>query len=154
MSKEKKALFWIIGILDEHRVPYEVQGGLAARCYGSTRELVDIDIFIPSSGFEKIAESVIKHSVSGPCYHVGSNWRLNYQILNYDGMQIEICDAGKAEYLDNNTNEWIKMEIDFNRTKTISYLDIPLKVIPKADLIVYKSRLAREVDLCDIAQIC
>ena len=54
MVKGKKALLWIVRILNKNNVPYQIEGGLAAIYYGSKRDLVDIDIFIPSFGFKKI----------------------------------------------------------------------------------------------------
>ena len=153
MSKAKKALIWIVNILNKHEIPYQIEGGLAANCYGSTRELADIDIFIPSFGFNKIAEDVKDYVEFGPDFHTGTHWKLIYQILNYNGQQIELCDAGKAEYLDTENNIWITVDIDFKKAKTINIFGVSTKVISKNNLIKYKSRLNREVDIADIKQI-
>ena len=91
-KKAIEALRWIIDILESNNVPYQIEGGLAAICHGSTRELVDIDIFIPNSGFAKIAENVKEFNQFGPDYHFGTHWKLTYQILSYNGQQIELCD--------------------------------------------------------------
>jgi hypothetical protein len=40
------ALRWIIGILDRHNIQYQITGGFAAKLYGSSREVNDIDIDI------------------------------------------------------------------------------------------------------------
>jgi hypothetical protein len=153
LNKAKAALIWIVNILNAHGIPYQVEGGLAANCYGSTRELADIDIFIPSSGFDKISNDVDGYVDFGPAFYTGTHWRLVYQVLNYRGQQIEICDAGKANYFDTQSNTWIKREIDFTKAETIEIFGISTKVIPKSDLIEYKSGTNREVDIIDIEQI-
>jgi hypothetical protein len=76
-----------------------------------------------------------------------------YQLLNYCGQQIEICDAGRAEYLDTQHHTWIKRNIDFTKAETIGIFDILTRVIPKNDLIEYKSRINREADIIDIEQM-
>jgi len=153
MNKAKAALTWIVGVLNKYGIPYQVEGGLAANCYGSNRELADIDIFLPSFGFDKISKDVEGYVDFGPAFHTGTHWRLVYQVLNYRGQQIEICDAGKAKYLDTQENTWIKRNIDFTKAETIGIFDIATRVIPKSDLIEYKSRTNREVDIIDIEQI-
>ncbi len=153
MNEAKAALVWIVDILNKHGIPYQVEGGLAANCYGSTRELADIDIFIPSCGFDKISEDVEGYVDFGPGLHTGTHWRLVYQVLNYRGHRIEICDAGKAEYLDTQRNRWIKRDIDCAEAETFELFDIYIRIIPKNDLIEYKSRVNREVDINDIEQM-
>ena len=153
MNKAKAALIWIVEVLNKHGIPYQVEGGLAANCYGSTRELADIDIFIPSFGFDKISKDVEGYVDFGPALHTGTHWRLVYQVLDYRGQQIEICDAGNARYLDSANNIWIVRDIDFTEAETIEILDISTRVIPKYDLIEYKSRVNREVDIIDIEQM-
>ncbi len=149
----KAALIWIVEILNKHGIPYQVEGGLAANCYGSIRELADIDIFIPSFGFEEISEAVEGHVDFGPAHYTGKHWRLVYQVLDYRGQRIEICDAGNAKYLDTQRNTWIKRDIDFAEAETIEMFDIYIRVISKNDLIEYKSRVNREVDIIDIEQM-
>ena len=46
MSSQEKALGWITQKLNEHKIAYQIVGGLAAKVYGSERELADIDIYI------------------------------------------------------------------------------------------------------------
>jgi len=151
--KAKAALRWIVDILENNNVPYQIEGGLAAICYGASRDLADIDIFISNDGFAKIDEAVKNYVEFGPDYYESSHWRLVYQVLNYNDQQIEICNAGKAEYLDTKNNVWITRNIDFNKAETVSVFGIKIKVITKHDLIEYKGRLRREVDIIDIDQI-
>ena len=153
MNKAKAALIWIVEILNKHGIPYQVEGGLAANCYGSTRELADIDIFIPSFGFDEISEDVEGYVDFGPGLHHGTRWRLVYQVLDYGGQRIEICDAGKARYFDSTNNTWIKRDIDFTEAETIEIFGRSTRVIPKNDLTEYKSGVNREVDIIDIEQM-
>ena len=148
-----EALRWIVDILESNNVPYQIEGGLAAICYGSNRELVDIDIFIPNFGFTRINEAVKPFNQSGPDYHIGTHWKLIYQVLNYNGQQIELCDADDAEYLDTKNNLWIKRDIDFGKAETMLVFGTKIKVISKFDLIEYKGKLGRNVDLIDIERI-
>jgi len=55
--------------------------------------------------------------------------------------------------LDTQNNIWIKRDIDFTKAETIGIFGISTKVIPKDDLLEYKSRTNREVDIIDIEQI-
>jgi predicted nucleotidyltransferase len=156
-TMEKKipteALRWIVDILESNNVPYQIEGGLAAICYGSNRELADIDIFIPNSGFTRINEAVKPFNQFGPDYYIGTHWKLIYQVLNHNGQEIELCDADDAEYLDTKNNLWIKRDIDFGKAETMSVFGTKIKVISKSDLIEYKGKLGRNVDLIDIERI-
>ena len=57
----EEAFKWIVGLLRKHTIPYQIAGGFAARLYGSTRELADIDIGIPEDFIkaQKAAEAAM-----------------------------------------------------------------------------------------------
>ena len=153
MVKGKEALLWIVKILNENNIPYQIEGGLAAIYYGSKRDLIDIDIFIPSFGFNKIHDKVKKYITFGPDFHAGTHWKLIYLKLKYHNQQIEICDADNAEYLDTTEGKWIKRNIDFSKSELGKLFDTKVCIIPKKDLIDYKKRLNRDVDKLDIDYI-
>ena len=57
MRNTKKALTWIVRVLRKYKVSFQISGGFAARAYGATRELADIDIYIPNKAFDKTGEA-------------------------------------------------------------------------------------------------
>ncbi|MGM0589022.1 MAG: hypothetical protein ACQETE_11435 [Bacteroidota bacterium] len=152
-NKTQKALQWIIDHLDELSVPYLVVGGLAARCYGSTRPLHDIDFYTTTEGLGKISKKLQTYAVFPPKHYRDEHWDIVFMQLSYQQQLIEFGDAQQSWYYDQNTDEWIKADINIDNAVTITYLDIELPVIPKSDLIAYKKRLDRPVDRSDIEQI-
>jgi hypothetical protein len=58
------AFQWIVRILETRAIPFAISGGLAAKSYGSLRELNDIDIDIPDDSFCKIVPEVAPHTSS------------------------------------------------------------------------------------------
>ena len=44
-----QAFRWIVGLLEELAIPFLLVGGLAARAYGASRELADIDFYAPGN---------------------------------------------------------------------------------------------------------
>lgn len=38
---------WIVGLLRDKEIPFQICGGLAAKGYGAERELYDINLFVP-----------------------------------------------------------------------------------------------------------
>ena len=66
MERVKAALIWITGILNSHHVPFQISRGLAARVYGATRPVADIDIDIPEEAFDLLKEDVAKFIIYGP----------------------------------------------------------------------------------------
>ena len=47
-SQTIEGLRWIVEILNRNHIPYQLVGGLAAKIYGSARDINDIDIDILS----------------------------------------------------------------------------------------------------------
>ena len=44
-DKISQALTWIVTLLNDQQVQYQIVGGLAAQAYGARRPLVDIDLY-------------------------------------------------------------------------------------------------------------
>lgn len=150
--KTLNALRFIIEILNRHKIDYQISGGFAAKVYGSSRKLADIDIDINQDNFDQILFEVKEYIIFGPEQYVDENWDLGLMTLDYNDQLIDI-DLGKSKIFDHNTKQWISLDTDFsNYTKTtVGGIDIVL--IKKENLINYKSKLLREVDVEDIREL-
>jgi len=69
MKKTREALHWIVGILRKHKVPFQISGGFAAKLYGATRPLNDIDIDIPDKCLVDVVSDVKKYIIYGPDHY-------------------------------------------------------------------------------------
>ncbi len=146
-------LKWLIDLLNQMDIPYQVVGGLAAQCYGSTRPLHDIDFYVPGKDMSKLKNKLTEHINFGPEHYQNEYWDLIFMKLSYNGHQIEIGDADNTWYFDSQSGQWIKEKINFSASDNIKLNDIELPVMPKQDLITYKQRLNRVVDRMDIKEM-
>ena len=146
-------LKWISDVLIKVEAPYQIVGGLAARIYGSNRELHDIDLYVPFEFGEKIAQQVSEFITKPLKHRVEEFWDLWYFQLKYRDKKIEIALSTEAKYFSKVEGQWIEQKIDYNSSYSGQYLGIDLLVMPRQSLIEYKLKLAREVDLIDVANI-
>ncbi len=153
ISKVRNTLMWITEILNKMNIPYQVTGGLAAKCYGSTRDLHDIDIYVPNESISKLEQRLDRYLKFGLEHYRDENWDIVFMKLHYNGQQIEFGDADSAKYFDSQSQEWIKEEIIFEKSVLIEFEGIELAVMPKQQLIDYKQKLNRSVDQMDIKEI-
>jgi predicted nucleotidyltransferase len=79
------ALKWITDMLNHLDIPYQIVGGLAAMCYGSTRPLHDIDFYVPGKDISKLEEELAEYIKFGPEQHQDENWNLVFMKLSYNG---------------------------------------------------------------------
>jgi hypothetical protein len=154
MAKDTEAAFrWIIGILNEHKIPFLVSGGFAARLYGGARELADIDIDIPEDRFSEMLPDVSGHIKFGPAQYKDDNWDLFLMTLSYEGQDIDLSGALEAKIFDRSKGNWISVKDDFSHPTAMDAYDIPVPVISKEALIKYKKMLGREIDMIDVEQL-
>lgn len=152
-QKVYNALLWIKNILVKEDIPYQVVGGLAARAYGATRAINDIDMYIPFERAEDLLVHV-KDFISKPFKHYEEElWDVHYFQLKYKDQKIEIGLSPGAKYFDSKNNEWVEQNIVFSSSHPRKIFDIDILVMPRQELIDYKLRLGREVDLIDAAQM-
>lgn len=153
-QKISVALGWIVSLLDQHEVPYQIVGGLAAKAYGATRPLVDIDIYAPFEKMQDVLEEIRPYIVREPAPHLSASWDLVYLALAYQDVYIEIGDTStNPRFYNRRDQRWVSQAIDFARSNIITLYGVEAAIMPKDELIAYKAMLEREVDHQDIQEI-
>ena len=152
MKNTEKAFLWVTDILEKKGIVYKISGGLAARTYGVNRELADIDIEIADKDIDMIVGDVKPYVIFGPARFIDADWDLELMTLSYAGQEIDIAGSD-AKIFNKITGQWENCSGD---SKSIELKEIFGKKVPvesRESLIVYKSKLSREVDLEDIKQL-
>ena len=147
------ALRWIISVFQKHHVDYQITGGLAAKIYGATRPLVDIDIDLSNESIKIIMDDIKPFLIYGPTRYQDEQWDILLLTLDYDGQLIDISGADDGLIYDKAKKEWVKCNVNFSIAIKKYVDDIPVSIINKNDLIKYKSELKRDIDLIDLAAI-
>lgn len=123
---------------------------MAAQAYGAERELVDIDLVIHESDFQKITDDVREYIKYGPSRYVDQKWDLTLMTLFYENQTIDISGAESTKYFDLKNNIWISAENYFENTNIKNIFGIDVSVVSLDFLIKEKEILNREVDLEDL----
>lgn len=147
------ALDWIIDYLEKGNIPYLICGGLAAQAYGSTRQLADIDLYVPDQFINQISYMGKDYVTFGPAHHIGERWDLTYVQFNYIDQIVEIGSDKECKVYDSISKSWYQKNLDFKKYQLVSLYGRQLRVMEKDELITYKRKLARKVDLEDVNQI-
>jgi len=150
---KKAAFLWIINIFKKHKISFVVSGGLAARAYGSTRALRDIDFDIQNSAFEKILPDVSKYVVNGPTRNESRAFKNTLLKINYMGVNIDIAGAEDAEIYDQEQEKWMPDTTDLEHCEKKNIYGITVPVMSPQDLIAYKSKSPRAEDEEDTSAI-
>lgn len=152
MRNTEKAFLWITSILEQNKISYKISGGFAARAYGVQRELADIDIDIPERDIPTIAHEASSYIKRGPERFKDQQWDLELLTLLYEGQEIDISGV-EARIFNQQTKQW---ENCSGSLDNITLLDVYGKKVPIENinsLIVYKSKLSRDVDREDVRQL-
>ena len=149
-----QALQWLVSTLNRHHVPYQVVGGLAARAYGATRPLVDVDLYVPLSQAQTALEEMQPYIVRQPLPHRSDAWDLVYLALQYQGVYVEIGDSEtNPRFYSRIDQRWEPQVIDYSASIQATIFGCTLAVMPKEELLRYKKMLDREVDHMDIQEM-
>lgn len=149
----QEATKWIVDLLRNRNIPFLICGGLAAKGYGSERDLNDIDLFVPGERFSDVVEAG-QEFISKPAAHYREEgWDLTYVQFRYEGVKVEVGSAAGASIFDKASQAWISLDIDFSRYETMSLLGVELPLMLREDLVRYKLALSRPVDIEDVQAI-
>ncbi len=128
-------------------------GGLAAKAYGATRRLHDIDIYVPDKHMKMIISETKGFIIWGPKRIKTKNWDLEFIKIRYAGQLIEIGSPEKTRIYDKEKKRWFKERVDFSKSEIREVFGIEIPVMPENQLISRKQRLARDVDKIDLKQM-
>ena len=148
MRNTKAALLWVIDTLQRKRTPYRVSGGFAARLYGSKRLLADIDIELPNGSIKKLVPGIKEYIVHGPSLYKDKEWDCLFVELKYKGQEIGLAEIKRI--FDKRKQKWVPFRAKFATTARIKVYGKFINVISREELIAYKSKIRRSVDLQDI----
>jgi hypothetical protein len=148
-DSQAAALRWIVGILEAQAIPFQVVGGLAARAYGATRPLVDLDLYVPTAKLPAImaaaeADGMVR-VVRPPGPYRDADWDLSFAALDHAGQRIELGGADDARYFDRALGLWRSAAIDFAASTPRLVLGVVVPVMPLPELLAYKRALDRPV---------
>lgn len=147
------ALRWIIDAFARTDAQYQAVGGLAARAYGATRPLIDLDFYVRSVDLPRVLTSVADACVWGPEHFRDENWDLTFAKLEKHGVQIELAQAEGARYYSREAARWLDQSVAFEDSQRRSVFGTEICVMPKNQLVAYKRALNRPVDRLDLHQL-
>jgi hypothetical protein len=153
MSDPRATLAWIVELLTSRGIPFQAVGGLAARAYGATRRLVDLDFYLPMRRYPEIEADLVPYLTRPPRHHRDDAWDITFAQLAYAGQTIELGGIEGARYYDRVGGCWVPQRIDFARSEWIDLFGVWVPVMPRDELVTYKQRLDRLVDRWDLAEI-
>ena len=145
---------WILGLLRDRNIPFLICGGLAAKGYGSERDLNDIDLFVPGEHFSSVVQAGQEFVSKAAAHRQEEGWDLTYVQFKYEGIKVEVGSADSPKIFDAVSETWVPLNIDFSRYVPMHLLGLELPLMLKDDLLLYKSVLSRPVDIEDIRAIC
>ncbi|MEO6857682.1 MAG: hypothetical protein ABI323_03735 [Solirubrobacteraceae bacterium] len=149
-----RALTWIVGQFESLSAPYQIVGGLAARAWGGTRDVVDIDLYAPFDRAQSVLTAISPYVVWGPERYRSDCWDLTFLKLDFAGQRLEVGDsASSPRFFNVVAGVWEDQVIDIESSDRLNVLGTTCCVIPKAELIRYKRALDRPVDRLDVAQL-
>ena len=145
-----KALKWIVEMLNEMKIPFQIGGGLAAIIYGVNRPLADIDIALPNKYLPELYEKVKDHITHDLREYKDEKWSATGMTIKYEDQVIDFVGAQGKKIFDEKTSSWINLENDFSKSEFHEIAGIRVPVVPRNYLVSYKKILLRDVDLEDL----
>lgn len=146
----QNAFNWIAGVLKDQNIPFQIMGGLAAKCYGSERPLFDIDLDIPENEFNRLLPFVRDDLISGPSRFQDGAFDILMMTLRYNGVRIDVSGRGTGKLYNTSAEKWEKIDINLNDSNEIEIYGITVPVVKKDALITYKKKIGRPEDIEDI----
>jgi len=138
---------WIVELLRDRNIPFLICGGLAAKGYGSERDLNDIDLFVPGEDFSAVVQAGQEFVSKAAAHRQEEGWDLTYVQFKYESIKVEVGSADGPKIFDAGSETWVPLDIDFSRYATVHLLGLELPLMLRDELVQYKFALSRPVDI-------
>jgi len=152
-DRAAEVLAWLSDLFRDKGVRYAAAGGLAARSWGATRPLVDLDFFVHAEDLDRLAADLAPYIVQPLTALKDDHWDLRFMRLEYTGIPLELSVAEHARYRESATGEWHDMCPTFDECPERGVLGVEVRIMDREDLLEYKRRVDRAVDRADVAAI-
>ncbi|MBI5470347.1 hypothetical protein HY968_03480 [Candidatus Kaiserbacteria bacterium] len=149
-KKTVDALRWIVNLLNKYGIVYQISGGFAAKLYGSSRPVNDIDIDLSQRHFHVLLPEISQYITYGPARFNDGKWDVELITLNYNGQEIDLSGADDTRITNKERTAWIPYPNDISRALTLTVEGEPIKVMHPRDLALYKSLLDGDHQKSDI----
>lgn len=134
-------------------MPFQVVGGLAARAHGATRELNDIDVYVPGGALERLLPELRDHHGHGPVRYRDDRWDCYFVEVHFAGEEIELAEAPRTRYRRGPDHPWREADVDFGASVPREVFGVEVPVMPVEQLVAYKRHLDRLVDREDVRSL-
>lgn len=146
----KEALGWIVAVLREHKIPFQISGGFAARIYGAQRFLHDIDIDVPEKYLPFLAILLKNHLIHGLQKYHDHEFIAMFLTLRYKGQIIEISGCKTGKLFNKKERKWKSYCPRLAQAQKKKIFNMIVPVIKESLLIHYKKEIGRPRDWKDI----
>jgi gamma-glutamylcyclotransferase (GGCT)/AIG2-like uncharacterized protein YtfP len=127
-------------------------GGLAARAWGATRDLVDLDFYVPCAALPALSRT-LSSRVPEPVRVRAPDWDVTVLHLEIEGCPVDLGAAEDARWREARTGTWHAAAVDWRRAEAREVLGVMVPVMPLDDLLGYKRALGRDVDAVDLYEL-
>ena len=151
----KQALSWIIKTLQRNKIKFNIIGGLASHAYGSKIRFNDIDLSMNLRDMKKLERLKKDYVIVRPWNGTSSNniWKGYIMKLNYNGITIEITESENTKIFNKKSGKWEKFPAGLKNSVIKNILGLKVPVMPKENLIDYKSKLGFPNDKLDLKHL-
>ncbi|HEX9726969.1 MAG TPA: gamma-glutamylcyclotransferase [Gemmatimonadales bacterium] len=153
MASIARTFDWIVRRLRGAAVPFQLVGGAAARAYGATRPVVDLDFYVPDEVLAALHDALTPYAAGAPSRVVSDHWDVACLAVTHEGQAIELGGADSARFRRGPSAPWNAAAVAFDRATPVRVFGVTVPVMARDQLLAYKKVLGREVDLLDCHEL-
>lgn len=148
-AEQRESIHRVLDLFDETGVRYQCTGGFAGVLHGSRWPLHDLDLDVGAAEMSHAARALGAAVTRPASPYRDDEFDLVLLQANVGGLGVDVSQAEGARLL--TATGWASMGVDLSRREFVAWDGRSVPVVPLADLIAYKRRLASRV--ADVAEL-